>query len=253
MRLLIKLLSPNKIVLNSYYFHIIQALVYDLLDDNFASWLHERGFLYKKRSFKLFSFSNILEKPKLDRVRRVFTFPRQVSFALTSPVDHILEQFAKNSVTKFKLRLGANEVYVDSVEILGENPINETKIRVQTLTPIEVHSTLESFNGKKKTYYYNPREEDFKNLIADNLYRKWSSFYAKDCPYLFNIEPVKMRYLKERIIKYKGFVVKGHTGQFYLKADPKLLGFALQTGLGSKNSQGFGCIKQVLPKPVGIK
>lgn len=45
------------------------------------------------------------------------------------------------------------------------------------------------------------------------------------------------------IIKYKGTVIKGYSGDFILKGNPELIKLAYDTGLGSKNSQGFGCIE----------
>ncbi len=43
---------------------------------------------------------------------------------------------------------------------------------VKTLSPITVYSTLETPDGRKKTYYYNPFKADFKELIIKNLQRK---------------------------------------------------------------------------------
>lgn len=40
--------------------------------------------------------------------------------------------------------------------------------------------------------------------------------------------------------KYKGFYISGWLGEYELSGEAKYLDFLYQTGLGSKNAQGFG-------------
>ncbi|MDN5332516.1 MAG: CRISPR-associated endoribonuclease Cas6 [Tepidanaerobacteraceae bacterium] len=42
---------------------------------------------------------------------------------------------------------------------------------------------------------------------------------------------------------YKDVIIKGWMGVYILKGDPVLLKIAYDAGLGSKNSQGFGCFE----------
>ncbi|KHE90832.1 MAG: hypothetical protein K8F52_04850 [Candidatus Scalindua rubra] len=55
----------------------------------------------------------------------------------------------------------------------------------------------------------------------------------------------RLKYCRERIRDFKGTVIKGWTGHFRLEGKPELLQFALDTGLGSRNSAGFGFIEKV--------
>lgn len=48
-------------------------------------------------------------------------------------------------------------------------------------------------------------------------------------------------------MKYKGFIVKSYSGRLFLEGPRSLLQMAVAAGLGSKNSQGFGCVKIVNP------
>jgi CRISPR-associated endoribonuclease Cas6 len=139
---------------------------------------------------------------------------------------------------------------VESVEILPRPEITENRIRIRTLSPIEVHSTLSKGDGSKKTYYYKPREREFGELVASNMAKKWEALYGEKCPYSLNMEPVRVEYLKSAVLKYKGFVIEGWKGHFWLEGEPEFLQFALDAGLGSRNSQGFGCVDRVLPREV---
>ena len=106
MRIKIDLISEKPIKLPTGYGSVIQGFVYNLIDKHNADWLHNTGFKYEKRQFRLFNFSEILEKAKYNPDLKTFVFNGQISFYISSPVDWILEQIAKNSVTKEKLMLG---------------------------------------------------------------------------------------------------------------------------------------------------
>jgi len=93
----------------------------------------------------------------------------------------------------------------------------------------------------KKTYYYNPSEKEFPMLIKENIIKKYKAFYRKmPSSEEFFIEPIKLDNRNEKIVIYKGFVIKGWMGKFKLKGEPELLKLAYNAGLGAKNSQGFG-------------
>jgi len=47
------------------------------------------------------------------------------------------------------------------------------------------------------------------------------------------------------VLTYKGTLIKGYSGRFVLEGDQNLIELALSSGLGSKNSQGFGYIKLI--------
>ena len=55
------------------------------------------------------------------------------------------------------------------------------------------------------------------------------------------IEPIGEN--KMSIINYKGFIIKGYMGRFYMKGPKILLQMGVEAGIGSKNSQGLGCVK----------
>ena len=64
MKLKITLTSDKKIELPTGFSNYIQAIIYNFLDRVSAQWLHEKGFKFEKRSFKLFTFSSFHEKPE---------------------------------------------------------------------------------------------------------------------------------------------------------------------------------------------
>lgn len=199
MKLKISLISSNNIVLPKEFNFMVQSLIYRFLDRLPAEWLHNNGFKVEKRSFKLFVFSSFLEKARFSTIDNTFIFPHIISFYVTSPVSWIIEQFAKNIILNEKVKLGNNTMNVSSLEVFNDENVETNRIRINALTPIEVHSTLTKSDGKKKTYYYSPKESEFSDLINENLKKKWQACYRQECDYNVSISPVNMRYCRERI------------------------------------------------------
>ncbi len=243
MRLKITLGRKNKIILPKGFNEAIQGIIYRLIND---TWLHNEGFQFDNRKFKMFVFSEILQRGYFNKKKGVFLFPPKISILISSPIDWILEDLATNAIFSKILKLGDNDVILEEIAVLPSPSIKHYKIVVKTLSPIEVHSTFEK-DGKKKTHYYSAFDKEFSTLVNENLKRKWSSLYKQDCPFDIEIKPKGKN--RERIVYFgmgkKYVIIKGWTGYFSLSADPKFLHFALDAGLGSRNSQGFGMVEMV--------
>ncbi|MGA1871097.1 MAG: CRISPR-associated endoribonuclease Cas6 [bacterium] len=253
MRLKLSLMSQNKVLLAMGFNHVIQALIYTMLDKVSAAWLHEKGFQYEKRSFKHFTFSSILERGEYRKQEGIFIFPQRISFIISSPIQWILEQIAKNTIMSEEVALGSNRLRITSIEIIPENDIHDKKIRVNTLTPVEVHSTLMKQDGAKKTYYYAPMEREFSDFINENLRKKWLSLHKSECIYELKTYPVRKEYIKKSIQRFKGIVIQGWKGHFWLEGEPEFLRFAVDCGIGSRNSAGYGMIELIKPNVELIK
>ncbi|QNU65557.1 CRISPR-associated endoribonuclease Cas6 [Ruminiclostridium herbifermentans] len=239
--------SSDKIVLPFQYNHIIQALLYKFInDEEYSNFLHNNGYTHNKRSFKLFSFSNIITKPlKIDRETKKFVFPEEISIYISCVDAEFLKYiFQSFAVSEKELRIHNNLAHISNVFFRQDVQNYKEEMEVRTLSPITTYSTLFSADGKKKTYYYTPYEEQFSENIRKNLIKKYCAFYDKEPEDTsFSIKPLGK--IAERIIIYKGFVIKAYSGDFKISGSEELKKMAFASGIGSKNSQGFGFI---LPK-----
>ncbi len=235
--------SEKLIVLPVGFKEILQWFIYSSIKDE---WLHDTGFTQGKRSFKLFCFSEILEKGKYLKDKKRFIFPHIISFVVSSPVDWILEKLATGSLLNTNINLGGNNVVLHEISIVNSLIDYENNVTVKALSPIEVHSTFE-IRKRKKTYYYSAFDPEFARLVNENMQKKWEAFYKKKCPFELSIKPLKNN--KEKIVRFgassRYVIVKGWNGFFGLKGEQKLLKFALDAGLGSRNPQGFGMVEVV--------
>jgi len=239
MRVIIRLQKEGAIELPLHYNHLLQSLIYHNLEKGLREFLHQEGFKYEKRSYKCFTFSRLLGKAIIKGKRILLFSP--VELILSSPKAEILEGFARGIVNRDELVIGENRLYLESIDVQRTPPLQD-KVRIKMLSPLTIYSTLKNGEGKKKTYYYNPWEGDFSPLLRDNLLRKYEALYGvsgegKE----FRISPLGVRREDEKIIIYKGTVIKGWMGKYELEGDGELLRLAYEAGLGAKNSQGFGC------------
>jgi len=243
MRFTITFTSENHVKLPLSYNHILQGFIYRHLNEGLGSFLHKGGFSCGKRNFKLFTFSRLMGKVRIEK--GVFSFTPPLHLTISSPYTEILKDLAENFLREEEIWLNRHRLYIDSINVHFPPPM-DGELTVRMLSPVTIYSTLVKGDGSRKTYYYNPYEDEFQTLIKENMIKKYLAFYGKEPPEgSLSIEPLKVSKNDEKIVIYKNFVIKGWMGTYRLKGHPELLKLAYDAGLGAKNSQGFGCFEVV--------
>jgi len=197
----------------------------------------------EKRRFKLFTFSRLLGK--VEKRREHFLIKPPVSLVVSSPYNELLQSLAENLLKSPDVSIAGQVLQVESISVEFA-PAFDSSVEIKMLSPVTIYSTLRTPDGRKKTYYYNPKEEEFSELLRKNIIKKYRAFYEKDPASTdFSIEPLRVSKRDEKIVTYKGFIIKGWMGRYRLQGYPALLRLAYDAGLGAKNSQGFGCFEVV--------
>lgn len=233
--------QDREIILPIDYNHMVQAMIYNQLEKEVADFLHEEGFRKEKRTYKLFTFSRLLGRFRLDRKKGQIKFIGPIKLIISSPYNDFNNSIGNNILTNKYIRLGNNRLVAKELSVKKERVENQ-QITIDALSPITVYSTLLREDGRKFTYYFNPKEEDFSRIISENLRNKYKAFYGTEPPKGEVIIESKGR-SKMSIINYKGFIIKGYMGRFTMLGPIPLLQLGLDAGIGSKNSQGLGCIE----------
>lgn len=235
MRIVFQFNFKGKLVLPVHYNHILQAFIYrNITDKNIGDFLHDKGFTYQKRNYKLFTFSRLMGRYKLDAQNKIIKYDPPVVLEVSSHYDDFFIDFS-TSVIKNDLVLYDQQVFLENIQVKFPNINGESKIRM--LSPVVVYST----DQDKKTLYYNPEDNKFGELIKDNLKKKYQAFNnvsIEDVNFFIEAVPGTQ---KEVVTKYKDFIIKGWMGDYIIKGDTDIIALAYDAGLGAKNSQGFGC------------
>ncbi|MFQ6066624.1 MAG: CRISPR-associated endoribonuclease Cas6 [bacterium] len=242
-------LGENQAVFPLHYNHDVQSFVYRHISPELAGFLHREGYLVGKRKFKLFCFSRLLGKYHINSQEEKISFSGPISFYLSSPSEKFIQQFAETLLRTPQVKLSRNLFIISSIEVFPK-PLIQGDVAIRMLSPVTVYSILFFANGKKKTYYYSPFEAEFSQLIRANILKKYQALYGtsydeKSSPPHFEISPQRVNQNSEKKIKYipssgSYTLIKAWLGTYRIRGDPKLISLAYDTGLGSKNSQGFG-------------
>ena len=209
-----------------------------------GTFLHDEGYISPTgRRFKMWTFSNIHAKLVKDTRVNCFIVPTTFNVTVASSDKAVVESIVNNMFSDDNITINNVRVNV-SASVKAKQNITSDTVIFRTLSPITEYSTLELPNGKKLTHYYCPMEEQFSELIFNNLNSKYHILNGEYSPeHVFKIFPAGK--CREHIIVYKDTVIKAWSGTYKMIAHPKLIEVALNCGLGAKSSQGFGCIEIV--------
>lgn len=230
------------------YNYLVQSAIYQALSRDVRGFFHDVGFEHRRRRLKLFTFSRLMGKSVFIREREMLRFEGPVTLVVSSPIRQFCSSLATGLLKLGNMVIGSTVLRVTMVQI-SEPEVEGNSIDVRMLSPTVVYSTMTKYDGSKYTCYFAPGEPEFEELTWRNLARKYQILTQSDPPDTpaFSIE-VKGN-PKLSILKYKGTVIKGYMCFLRLLGPQPLLQVALDAGLGSKNSQGFGCLVPDKPVP----
>jgi CRISPR-associated endoribonuclease Cas6 len=204
--------------------------------------------------FKLFTFSQLYAKS----VERIDVAPREeaeadgrvhyqlvmsspVWFYLSSPSPEFIQALAPRLEQAHDLHLERN--LVQSVRVSAAYPAaipthGLVTWRIRTISPITVYQSENK--DSNSAHYFAPDDPLFSKIVLDNAVRKYYAWTQEKAPSDgFSISCLD-RTPHLAVISFKDTPVHGYTGRFQLTGDAKLLSFLYESGLGGKNSHGFG-------------
>lgn len=237
MQLIIIQKLKEPLVLPVNHQHILQSIIYhNLITANgFSDHLHDNGYVYGKRKYKLFTFSWLQGNYTYNKSEKTITFYDKVTLEVRSTDINMLQILAENIK---KNGIHYNENHVQDVKlILKDHTIEFEKVHIKMETPVCVYSTNPENHFTK---YYSPSNPEFSKLINDNFCRKYIAYYGLSPEESIDITPINVTDEDEKVIKFQNSYICGWKGEYLLTGKRKYLDFLFQTGLGSKNSQGFG-------------
>ena len=90
--------------------------------------------------------------------------------------------------------------------------------------------------------FISPDDERFTQRLVDNIYKKFSALYQEEPPQI-KIDVIESG--RRVITKYKEIGFAAYHCVLSIEAPPQMLEFIYNSGLGNRNSQGFGMIRRI--------
>lgn len=228
MQIKVKINNINQITLPIGYHHIEQSAIYALIRGE----LHDRGLAYEKRDYKLFTFGPFEGKYKV--MNKQITFFDSIGFEFRCFDEEVMHQFIDN-IKLYGFRLGDISYHNIDLEV-SDYVIENEKIHIRMLSPICVYRTKE--NGY--TQFLSPESDLFYKYVSENFERKYYAAFGEKAKEMINIKLAEFSNKDKCFTKYKNYFIEAWGGCYILKGKREYLSFLYNTGLGAKNSQGFG-------------
>lgn len=238
MRIILEIGSQKEIMLPLNYNHIVQGFLYNNLSDKeFREFIHTQGYQIENKKFKLFTYSRLQGTFKIYPETKEISFAPPVKLVISSVVQQFISDLAETSIKADSLDLGKNKVSISSISVEKQFPFSQN-VQIKMLSPLVAYTTDNKF-----TQYYSPWHPQCNEILTNNLIDKYKTIFGyAPSDQTFKITPNGMQEKKFKIIaNYKNTIIEGYNGIYHLKGNPELIEVAYNTGLGSKNSQGFGC------------
>lgn len=236
----------DRIPLN--YQYAASALVYRILSNSgsdFANWLHENGYSDEKRRFKLFTFSRLYAQRYLIEGPYMKILSDKLYWYISFLPEKGTQEFIQGLFNQRSFELGDRRARfsfrVENIEILP-SPTFTDSMTFETLSPACIVRQEE--DGSEK--YIALDHPDAVEIVKLNLLNKYKAFHGHEFPN--NAFPFRLEALsrpKSSLVTIKEGTpqesrVRGYMCRFSLTAPVELMKIMYETGLGSKNSQGFG-------------
>lgn len=222
-------------VLPIAYRYFVQSMIYNVMesDSDFSRFLHNDGYINESRNFKLFTFSPLSGSYMIADKR--ITFSDRISLEIRSPEPAIIQNLLCALKNGSNVNIGRNTLSIESC-VLKDKIIYQPSVKIKTVSPLIAYVTRDYTNR----IYFSPEDSDFNQLVVNNAKRKWLSAGKKETDFALSFGRIDNIPLRKEVTTYKKSYVTAWHGDFELKGNPEVINFLYNTGLGSKNSQGFG-------------
>lgn len=210
-------------------------MIYNAMENNaaFSRFLHDGGYINEDRIFKLFTFSPL--RGNYSVKDKKITFSDRVSLEIRSVEPAVIQPLICSFKKGSKVNIGRNILTVEKC-ILKDKIIFQPCVKIKTVSPVTAYVTRDYTNR----IYFSPDDGDFNQLVVNNAKRKWLSAGKKEEQFDLSLKRIDEIPLKKEVTAFKMSHITAWHGGFILEGNPEVINFLYNTGLGSKNSQGFG-------------
>ncbi|MBI5474283.1 MAG: CRISPR-associated endoribonuclease Cas6 [Ignavibacteriae bacterium] len=273
---------PVRISLN-YQYYLSAAIYkwIETSSPEYSAFLHDKGFHIEGtiKRFKHFCFSRLL--PRQSRVDKkqaqLLILSSDVEWYISMPVERSLQHLVTGMFEKreFFIEREENRFVVEQVETLPdpqwerslpaqrvdprprrESSTGHAGMKFTMLSPLTV-STMHERNGKLQPYYLRPDDARLAAALQTNIVHKYESLYGaapEDAEFRCSLDQtyIERQTAKGRRITQKITIKEGRTDAseiigftcpITIEGNPVLIALAYESGLGEKNSLGFGMLE----------
>ena len=233
------------------YQYPLQGVIYHTLgksDFEFSTWLHENGYQLNGKSFKLFTFSNlIVPQYGIDKQReRLIVKSDHVTLYITFLPEKSTQQFIQGLFQQQTIQIAD---HISGVQFMVRE--------IQVMPPLDYHSdmvfrTLSPIcislrNERGHMDYLAPDDQRYELGILTGLLDRYNTINGHPYSGTPYCHLQLLNQPKSTLVRIKAGTpnetrVRGYRYQFKIDLPEELMHIAYESGLGEKGSMGFGMI-----------
>ncbi len=246
--------DKNPVIPINYQYELA-AWIYKTLhlaDPEFSEWLHERGYSYQNKRFKLFTFSGLKVPQRTIQGDRLYIQCQKVEMQVSVMLEESVRRFITGIFQGENFSIGDRysqaNFRVHTVEYLP--PLEKKEEYVfETISPICITKEV-IYQGKPSMAYLSPEDKDYSRLLFENLIFKLRAAGKEQDNEHNSMRIEVLSQPKEKLIRIKAHTqeetfIKAYQYKFRLKVPYPLAEAGFSAGFGIKNSLGFGCVREV--------
>ncbi|HWP81826.1 MAG TPA: CRISPR-associated endoribonuclease Cas6 [Bacteroidota bacterium] len=261
LRLTIRPLNPCAEIPLSYNYYLSSAIYrwIEASSPEYSRFLHGQGFQPEgmARRFKHFCFSQLIVPQRTIKGSRLLIRSPLITWYVGMPVEQSLQHLVTGIFARqeFYIEGEENRFAIEQVEVLPE-PAWTSPMRFRMLSPLTV-SVPEQRNGKLVARYLFADDPELSEALRSNIINKYNSLRRSDWQSDLHFHCT----LDQNFISQRGGAAKisklitireGHKDEtrirgflcpVTLEGDVELIRLAYESGLGEKNSMGFGMLE----------
>lgn len=238
------------------YQYYLSAWIYKVIgkaDPEFSSFLHSEGYTSGYKQFKLFNYSPLnFGRSTLWKEKTLFEIHTDqlflsVSFHLPEAAEKFIIGLFNNQQVYVGDQFNGLDLVVSQVERLPEPELKST-MNYRAISPVVVSRKEEN---AKYVQYLSPTDSYYSELIQQNLKSKFESIpLAKLWPENPPFQILLPETAKSKLVTIKPYTpeqskVRGFVFDFALTCPVEIHQLMLATGIGEKNSMGFGWVEGI--------
>ncbi len=235
------------------YQYECSAVIYKILsksDEEYSRWLHDNGFRLDGKQFKLFTFSRLhipLWKIQGTNLQLLSdTIEWEISFLPERSTQEFIQGLFREQTFELGNRDAKVKFTVRNIELMPSPAFTET-MQFECLSPMCLNYKRD--NGGYT--YIDPENPAAAELIKLNLLNKFKAFTGEEfSPAIFPFEFKVLTKPKSALVTIKAnspeeSKIRGFLCRFQLTAPAELMKIMYESGIGGKNSLGFGMVRNV--------
>ena len=228
----------SELILPLAHFDILQGLFYKLLsyDTQLASKVHSgEG---RMRRYKFCCFTDISGRRIVEGKSLVFS--DHLQWEIRSMDDSVAETIAAGLKENRRFKLADIVCEVEKLAVC-QSEFFGTRMIFAMDTPVVLYTTAEDGHN----FFRSPADEDFCEMAEKNLISKFREYYDTPIALPVSFRPARVSERDKCVTRFMGTYITGYYGLYELEAQTEMINLAYYSGIGSKNTQGFGTIKQI--------